>query len=124
MDIPLEILFLGVFLAETVKIAAKGSANWIKENGESYFYQEFTKLGISELSKPEQISKQLESKPEIIKVITDKVEQSPDFVKELYEKIKSEIENQYSAKNVIKAKNIGTVINDSQAPITITNNFE
>lgn len=123
MEIGLGTLVLGVFLAETVKNIAKGSANWLKDNGKSLFYEEFIQLDLGEFASPEQITKQLEAKPEVIETLQKKIEASPDYVKQLFEEIKQKFEQKLEGKNVINAENIGTVINDSQAPITITNHF-
>lgn len=116
-------LLLGVFLSETVKNVAKGSANWIGSNGESLFYSEITSLGLSESATPEEITKQLQAKPEIVRVIEQKVEASPDYVRELLEIVKEQINNDSGVIMNTFAKNIGTVINDSQAPISIKNTF-
>jgi hypothetical protein len=115
--------FFAVFLTETIKIAAKGTAVWLKDNGEFLFYNEITQLGLNQSATTEELAKQLEAKPEVIEAIQTKVAASPDFVKELFETVKEQTQKQFNAKNVVNAKNVGTIINDSHAPITITNNF-
>jgi hypothetical protein len=123
MDANFTATFCAVFLTETIKNVAKGSANWLKDNGESLFYEEFTQLGLNQSATTEELAKQLEAKPEVIEAIQTKVAASPDFVKELFETVKEQTQKQFDAKNVINAKNVGTIINDSNAPITITNTF-
>ncbi len=123
MDEKFTATFLAVFLTETIKNVAKGSANWLKDNGEFLFYNEITQLSLDEYATVEEIALQLEAKPEMVKVIQNKVDESPDFVKELFETVKEQTQKQFDAKNVVNAKNVGTIINDSNAPTTITNNF-
>lgn len=123
MDANFTATFCAVFLTETIKNIAKGSANWLKDNGKSLFHEEFTELGLGEFATSEQITKQLESKPQVIEAIQNKVDASPDFVKELFEAVKLQTQKDFEAKNIVNAKNVGTIINDSHAPITITNTF-
>lgn len=123
MDASFGALLLGTFLAETVKIVAKGTANWVAANGESLFYSEITALGLAETAEPADIAKQLDANPAMMTMIERKIDASPDFVKELFENLKKELENNSAGRNIVQAKNIGTVINEAHSPITITNNF-
>lgn len=122
MEVGLGILLLGVFLSETVKNVAKGSANWIGSNGKSLFYDEFTALGLSESATPEEIIKQLEAKPQMIEVIEQKVESSPDYVKELFEVIKAQIKNNSGNVNNVNAENIENVFNQPTGTFNFTHN--
>ncbi len=111
MDTNFLALLLGTFLAETVKNVAKGSANRLGSNGKSWFYPEFTSLGLSESATPEEIIKQLEAKPEMIEVIQQKVESSPAYVKELFEITKTRIMSNSGNVNNINANKIENVLN-------------
>jgi hypothetical protein len=108
MDEKFTATFCAVFLTETIKIAAKGTANWLKDNGEVLFYNEITQLGLNQSATTEELAKQLEAKPEFIEAIQNKVVASPDFVKELFKSVKEQTEKEFEAKNVVNAKNIGT----------------
>jgi hypothetical protein len=120
MEVGLGTLFLAVFLAETVKNFAKGSANWIGSNGKFLFYDEFTALGLSESATPEAIARQLEAKPEIIEVIEQKVETNPEFIKELFEIIKAQVKNNQGNINKIKAEKIENVFNQPSGTFNFT----
>lgn len=109
MEAGLVTIFMAVFLAETVKNAAKGSANWMASNGKSLFYDEFLTLELSETATVEEITKQLEAKPEAVQTIEKKIDKSPEYVKELFEKVKTETQNNPIYINNIKAKNIENV---------------
>ena len=122
MDTNFGALVIGTFLAETVKNIAKGSSNWIGENGKSLFYEEFTTLGLNESSTPEEIAKQLEAKPKIAEAIQHKVESSPDYVKELFEVIKSQIKNNSGNVNNVNAENIENVLNQPTGTFNFTHN--
>ena len=74
MDEKFTATFLAVFLTETIKNVAKGSANWLKDNGEFLFYSEITQLGLSQSATVEETALQLEAKPEMVKVIQNKVD--------------------------------------------------
>ena len=112
--------FIAVFLAETVKIAAKGSANWLGSNGKSLFYEELTALNLSETATVEEITKKLEAKPEAVQTIEKKIEESPEYVKELFEKVKTETQNNPIYINNIKAKNIENVFNQPTGTFNFT----
>ena len=122
MDTNFWALFLGAFMAETVKNVAKGSANWIGSNGKSLFYNEFIELGLGESATPEEITKQLKAKPEIIEVIEQKIESSPDYVKELFEEIKAQTKNNSGNINNIKAEKIENVLNQPSGTFNFTHN--
>lgn len=111
---------MAVFLSETVKNAAKGSANWMASNGKSLFYEDFTALNLSETATVEEITKQLEAKPEVAKTIEKKIEESPEYVKELFEKVKTETQNNPIYINTIKAKKIENVFNQPTGTFTFT----
>lgn len=112
--------FIAVFLAETVKIAAKGSANWLGSNGKSLFYEEFTALNLSEAATVEEITKQLEAKPKAVQTIEKKIDESPEYVKELFEKVKTETQNNPIYINNIKAKKIENVFNQPTGTFNFT----
>lgn len=120
MEAGLITIFMAVFLSETVKNAAKGSANWMASNGKSLFYEDFTALNLSETATVEEITKQLEAKPEVAKTIEKKIEESPEYVKELFEKVKTETQNNPIYINTIKAKKIENVFNQPTGTFTFT----
>jgi len=120
MDAGLMTNFIAVFLAETVKIAAKGSANWLSSNGNSLFYNEFTAMNLNETATVEEITKQLEAKPEAVQAIEKKIEESPEYVKELFEKVKTETQNNPIYINNIKAKKIENQFNQPTGTFNFT----
>ena len=120
MDTNFMALVLGTFLAETVKNVAKGSANWIAENGNSLFQTEIISLGLSESATPEEIAEKLKAKPEMIKVIEQKIEEKPDFVKASFEATKTQITNSIGNVNNINAKNIENVLNQPSGTFNFT----
>lgn len=120
MEAGLITIFMAVFLAETVKNAAKGSANWLGSNSKSLFYEDFTALNLSETATVEEITKQLEAKPEAVQTIEKKIDASPEYVKELFEKVKTETQNNPIYINNIKAKNIENVFNQPTGTFNFT----
>lgn len=120
MEAGLITIFMAVFLSETVKNAAKGSANWMASNGKSLFYEDFTELNLSETATVEEITKQLEAKPEAVQTIEKKIEESPEYVKELFEKVKTETQNNPIYINTIKAKKIENVFNQPTGTFNFT----
>ena len=80
---PILILFLGVFLSETVKNLAKGSANSLHERAGKYLEPEFISLNLNAEDSTEEIQRKLEAKPEIKQTILEKLEAKPDLLKEI-----------------------------------------
>jgi hypothetical protein len=120
MEVGLGTLLLGVFLSETVKNFAKGSANWLGANGKSLFYDEFTALGLSEAAAPEAIAERLEARPEIVETIEQKIAAAPHEVKELLEHLKTQTNKNSVNINNIKAKTIENVINQPTGTFNFT----
>lgn len=85
---PLLIVFLGVFLSETVKNVAKGSANSLHERVSDYLKPEFISLNLNAEDSTEEIQRKLEAKPEIKQTILEKLEAKPDLFNEITEFLK------------------------------------
>lgn len=85
---PNLILFLGVFLSETVKNLAKGSANSLHERVGEYLQPEFISLNLNAEDSAEEIHKKLAAKPEIKQTIFEKLDAKPDLLNEITEFMK------------------------------------
>jgi len=81
---------IGVFLAETVKNVAKGSANILYNNFNLLFYSEITTLGLNDSTNAEEITKHLEAKPEVLETVRQKLNAHPNLVEEMSKTIKEQ----------------------------------
>ena len=86
----------------------------LAEKFRGLFKPEFQTLGLSEISTTEEITKQLEAKPEVQEAIRQKVETNQDLLNDLVQS-----NNQIT----INAKNIGQIINNPNAPVNQTVTF-
>ena len=84
---------IGVFLAETVKNVAKGSANLIYNNFNLLFYSEITALDLNDSTSPEQITKQLEAKPEVLETVQQKLNAHPKLAEEMIKTVREQLGN-------------------------------
>ena len=82
------------------------------------FKPEFQTLGLSESSTTEEITEQLEAKPEVKEIIRQKVEANQGLLNETVSALQL-----IDSGITINAKNIGQVINNPTAPISQTNTF-
>jgi hypothetical protein len=80
---------IGVFLAETVKNVAKGSANVLYNNFNLLFYSEITTLGLNDSTDAEEITKRLEAKPEVLEIVQQKLNAHPQLAEEMSKTIEA-----------------------------------
>ncbi len=115
----------GVFLAETVKNVAKGSANALYSNFNLLFYSEITTLGLSEATGVDEIANQLEAKPEMLESIQLKLLAFPKLAEEMSNTIKKNTRklNKIQANNYIEKVDNFTVNQSGGQTAQTINNF-
>jgi hypothetical protein len=86
----LWLLFFGIFLAETVKNIAKGSANSLQQNIGSFLQQEFIALNLNSDETSEEIQRKLDAEPEIKEQIRRKIEENPNLLNQLTEALRKQ----------------------------------
>lgn len=74
---------IGVFLAETAKNVAKGSANLVYNNFNSIFHSEIIALDLNDSIDAEEITRRLEAKPEVLETVRLKLTAHPEFAEEM-----------------------------------------
>lgn len=89
---------VGVFLAETVKNVAKGSANLLYKNFDLLFYSEITELGLNNTSESDFVAKQLEANPKILETVRQKLSAYPELAEEMEKLVQKN--NELSQRNI------------------------
>lgn len=95
---------IGVFLAETVKNVAKGSANTLYNNSNLLFYSEIMTLGLNDSLNAEEITRQLEAKPEVLETVRQKLNDHPKLAEEMAKIVNEQSGNtrQVTANNYVE----------------------
>ncbi len=109
---------IGVFLAETVKNIAKGSANIVYENFHLFFDNEITALSLSDSINAGEITKRLELQPQILEKVQRKLMSHPTLAEEISKVIKEETGQSFTTINISSRNQKGgqtahTIINNS-----------
>lgn len=111
---------IGVFFAETVKNVAKGSANLIYNNFNLLFHSEITTLGLNDSTDAEEITKQLEAKPEILELVRQKLNAFPQLAEEMSKTIET---SKVTAGRDIISSNVSSHNQSGGQTANIINNF-
>lgn len=94
----------------------------IAEKFKGLFKTEIISLGLSDSASVQEVTRQLEAKPEIKEEVSKKVANNQDLLEELVVAFKQMPQSEFGGVT-INAKNIGQVINNPSAPVTQNNTF-
>ncbi|GAC1401182.1 MAG: hypothetical protein NVSMB56_16340 [Pyrinomonadaceae bacterium] len=130
---PITLTAIAVFLAPYLKKGGEKIAEKtveklfdshldLAERFKSLFNHDIISLGLSDAASTDEITKQLEAKPEVKEEVGKKVAANQDLLNEMVEAFKQMPQAEFGGIS-INAKNIGQVINNPTAPITQTNTF-